>query len=136
MKRQRHRARTAALRILYFWEVSGAEPEEAVDAYFETHEPDAPDNVRAFARELVLGTAAEHERLDTLIAAHTEHWRVERLAVIDRLILRMAAWELGHEPETPPPVVLNEAVELARAFGADESGRFVNGVLDSIRKGS
>ena len=73
--------------------------------------------------------------IDALIAAHSQHWRLERLAVIDRLVLRLAVWELRHETETPPPVVINEAIELARRFGTDDSVRFVNGVLDAIRKG-
>ncbi len=134
MSSGRHQAREAALRALYLWEVGRTDPAEALDTFFAEHEPDAPDGVRAFAAELVLGTAAEAAALDVLIARHSEHWRVERLAVIDRMILRMAAWELQHQAETPPAVVLNEALELARTFSADDSVRFVNGVLDGIRK--
>ena len=70
--------------------------------------------------------------LDALIEQHTQHWRLERLAIIDRLILRMAVWELQHD-DTPAAVVLNEAIELARPFGAGRR-RFVNGVLDGVRK--
>ncbi len=69
-----------------------------------------------------------------MIQAHSEHWRLERLAVIDRLILRIAVWELRHAPDTPPAVVMNEALELARTFSTDDAVRFVNGVLDAIRK--
>jgi N utilization substance protein B len=69
-----------------------------------------------------------------VIAAHSEHWRVSRLATIDRLILRMAVWELRHEAETPAPVVLDEAIELARTFSGEGAVAFVNGVLDGIRK--
>ncbi len=72
--------------------------------------------------------------LDALIQQHSEHWRLERLAVIDRLILRMAAWELQHAGGHAAAVVLNEALELARTFSTDDAVRFVNGVLDSIRK--
>lgn len=131
----RHQAREAALQILYFWEVGGADPEEAIAAFFADHGAAASEAVRAFAGELVRGTTAEVDRLDARIRQHSEHWRVERLAVIDRLILRMAVWELLHQADTPPAVVLNEALELARTFGTDESVRFVNGVLDAIRKG-
>jgi transcription antitermination protein NusB len=134
MNGPRHRAREAALRALYLWEVGRTEPAVAVETFFAEHAPDAPEAVRQFAGEIVLGTTAETAALDAIIAQHTEHWRVERLAVIDRLILRMAVWELRHAPDTPAPVVLNEALELARRFSADDSVRFVNGVLDGIRK--
>jgi transcription antitermination protein NusB len=131
----RHQAREAALQILYFWEVGGADPEDAIAAFFADHGAAASETVRAFAIELVRGTTSEVTRLDARIREHSEHWRIERLAVIDRLILRMAVWELLHQPDTPPAVVLNEALELARTFSTDDSVRFVNGVLDAIRKG-
>lgn len=131
----RHRAREAALQILYFWEVGRATPDEAIDAFFTLHDPEASDVQRAFAGELVRGTIAEVGEVDALIAARSEHWRLDRLAVIDRMILRMAVWELRHEHDTPAPVVIDEAIELARTFSTDDSVRFVNGILDAIRKG-
>jgi transcription antitermination protein NusB len=131
----RHQAREAALQILYFWEVGGADPAEAIAAFFADHGAGASETVRAFAAGLVRGTTSEVEQLDARIQQHSEHWRIERLAVLDRLILRMAVWELLHEPDTPPAVVLNEALELARTFSTEDSVRFVNGVLDAIRKG-
>jgi transcription antitermination protein NusB len=130
----RHRAREAALQILYSCEIGGAPAAEAAEAFFDEHQPDASDSVRAFARELVEGAVDETPRLDQLIAEHSQHWRLERLATIDRLILRLAVWELQHHPDTPPAVVLDEAIELARTFSTDDSVRFVNGVLDGIRK--
>jgi N utilization substance protein B len=131
----RHRAREAALQALYLWEIGGMTPEQALGVFFREHAADAEDSVRAFATTIVTGTVEDVPALDALISAHSTHWRIERLAVIDRLVLRLAAWELRHEPETPPAVVINEAVELARRFGTDNSVRFVNGVLDGIRKG-
>ena len=119
---------------LYLWEVGRTDPAQALETFFAEHAPDAPEPVREFASEFVLGTTADVAALDALIASHSEHWRVERLAVIDRLILRMAVWELQHATDTPPAVVLNEALELARTFSTDDSVRFVNGVLDGIRK--
>jgi N utilization substance protein B len=130
----RHAAREAALQILYLCDVGGALPELALATFFAEHQPEAPPDVRAFAAVLVTGTVDERSGLDALITKHSTNWRLERLAVIDRLILRMAAWELQRQPDTPPAVVINEAIELARAFGADESPKFVNGVLDSIRR--
>jgi N utilization substance protein B len=131
----RHRAREAALQALYLWEIGRVTPEQAIGVYFREHAADAEDSVRAFATAIVTGTVEDLAALDALISAHSQHWRIERLAVIDRLVLRLAAWELRHEPETPPAVVINEAVELARRFGTDDSVRFVNGVLDAIRRG-
>ena len=130
----RHQAREAALQILYFWEVGGTPVDDAVNAFFAEHHPDAGDDVRSFARQLVVGTVAEVAASDALITQHARNWRLERFAMIDRLILRMATWELLHQPETPAAVVLDEAIELARTFGTEDSVRFVNGVLDGIRK--
>jgi N utilization substance protein B len=135
MSSARHQARVAALRSLYLWEMGRMGPQDAVDTFFAEHGMDAPQAVRDFAQRLVLGTVAEVPALDALIAKSSEHWRVERLAVIDRLILRLAAWELQHEPGTPAAVVMNEALELARQYSTTDAVRFVNGVLDSIRKG-
>jgi len=134
MTRPRHRAREAALRVLYFWEVGGVQPDQALGAYFREHEPEASEAVKAFATTLVHGTIADIPALDTLIEQHADNWRVSRLAVIDRLILRMAAWELTQTTDTPAAVILNEALELARTFSSDDSVRFVNGVLDGIRR--
>ena len=132
--RGRHEAREAALQVLYFSEVGRIPPDRALEAFFEEHAPEASEAVREFAGRLVRGTAGESAELDDLIGRHSRHWRLERMATVDRIVLRMAAWELRHEPDTPPAVVLNEALELARTFSADESVAFVNGVLDGIRK--
>jgi transcription antitermination protein NusB len=130
----RHHAREAALQILYFWEVGRTSPDAALEAYFAEHDPEATPAVREYADTLVRGTTGDVAALDEAIAAHSAHWRIERLAVIDRMILRLAVWELRHEPDTPAPVVIDEAIELARTFSTDDSVRFVNGVLDAIRK--
>ena len=130
----RRRAREAALRILYFWEVGRAEPHTALDIYFAEHQPDAEPSVRDYADRLVQGTIAELEALDGVIAHHSTNWRLERLAVLDRLILRLAVWELLHQTDIPPAVVVNEAIELARRFSTEDAVRFVNGVLDGVIK--
>ncbi len=133
-KTPRHRAREAALQALYFWEVGGTAPDEALDGVFAEHLPEATDAVRAFAEVLMRGAVAHHQEIDALIEKQASHWRLERLALMDKLILRLAVWELQHQPETPPAVIVNEALELARTFSADESVKFVNGVLDGIRR--
>lgn len=134
MSGRRTRGREAALQILYFWEVGRAQPLSAIEAFFAEHQPDADEELVSFASRLVLGTIAELDDLDRVIEQHARHWRVERLAVVDRLILRMAIWELQHDADTPAPVVINEALELARRFSSDESVKFVNGVLDAVHR--
>jgi N utilization substance protein B len=130
----RRRAREAALQILYFWEVGRAQPLSAVEAYFAEHQPEAGEAVVRFATELAFGTIGDLEVIDQTIARHAHRWRVDRLAVIDRLVLRLAVWELRHSTETPPAVVINEALELARRFSSEDAVRFVNGVLDAVRR--
>jgi N utilization substance protein B len=130
----RHLGREAALQILYFWEVGRAQPQVALETFFQEYLPDADPSARAFADRLVRGTILEIESLDRVIEQHSTHWRLERLAVMDRLILRLAIWELRHDPDVPPAVVVNEAIELARRFSSEDAVRFVNGVLDSVIK--
>ncbi len=134
--RARRRAREAALQMLYQCEVGGATAGEAIAAYGEIDQAtrlESPDAER-FAAGLVAGTLEHAGEIDPIIAASAEHWRPERMAVIDRLILRMAVYQLRHRPDIPPTVVINEAIELARRFGGEESGRFVNGVLDAVKR--
>jgi transcription antitermination protein NusB len=134
--RDRRRAREAALQMLYQCEVGQVAPEEAIAAHAGLEQAAHPDSADAseFAARLVAGTVRSIDEVDPVIAAAAEHWRPERMAIIDRLILRMAVYQLLHVPDVPAKVVINEAVELARRFGGDESGRFVNGVLDAISK--
>jgi N utilization substance protein B len=99
----------------------------------EGSESQAEDR-RVFAMRLADGVAASIDALDPMIAEAAEHWRLERLNVLDRLILRLAVYELLHESETPAKVVINEALELARTFSGDDAVRFVNGVLDAVRR--
>ena len=136
-KDRRHRAREAALQILYQWEIGGVDVGRAADTFFSQQwaGPDAPgDELQAFETELARETVARIPEIDPLIAETTERWRPERMAVLDRLILRMAVCELVSRPETPPPVVINEALELARTFSTEESVKFINGMLDGVRK--
>ena len=136
-KDPRHRAREAALQILYQWEIGGRAPEKAADTFFTRQWPDAdapPDELRAFATLLAVDTVESLSEIDPLIADTATRWRPERMAVLDRLILRMAICEMLRDAATPPPVVINEALELARTFTTEESVKFINGMLDAIRK--
>lgn len=120
------------MQMLYQWEQGGNTPEQ-VGAYF-FQEQKAASEVEGFARELFQGAVNDVERLDGLVREHAAHWRLERMAAVDRSILRVALWELLHHPETPPNAVINEALEIARRFSGEDSVQFVNGVLDAIRK--
>jgi transcription antitermination protein NusB len=132
----RHRAREAALQMLYQSEIGRAGAYETITTFWPVNDPqgDVDQEARAFANDLVKDTLTRMQDLDRLLAAHAHNWRVERMAVIDRLVLRLAACELLTHPETPRKVVINEAIELARTFSGEESVPFVNGVLDSVRK--
>lgn len=128
----RHRAREYALQMLYQAETSATPIDEVVAQFFTDRE--VPEEVRSFAQHLAEGTLAARERIDALLGRNLEHWRLERLAIVDRNVLRLAVYELLYEPETPPIVVIDEAIEVAKRFGGDESGQFVNGILDALRK--
>jgi N utilization substance protein B len=132
----RHRAREVALQMLYQWEVGRTPIEEVCQTFWTGGPAGAPpaESIRTFATSLASGVAAHSAQLDTLIVEATEHWRIERMNVMDRLILRLGVYEFLHEPGTPAIVVINEALELGRSFSADESVRFINGILDAIRR--
>jgi N utilization substance protein B len=136
-KETRHQARQAALQMLYQWEVGRLSMFE-VRQTFWTHGADAgealSEDLRGFATGLANGVADSIGAIDPLITAAAEHWRIERMNVMDRLILRLATYEFLHQPETPAKVIINEALELARTFSGDEAVRFINGILDAIRK--
>ena len=136
-KAQRHRAREAALQILYQYEIGRCEIAQAVETFFGLqwpHADPAPGDLRTFAADLAHETVRQLPAIDPLIADTAEKWRPERMAVLDRLILRMAVCELLRDPETPPAVVINEALELARTFSTEDAVKFINGMLDGIRK--
>jgi len=129
---ERHRWREAALQLLYQWEIGRLDRaglDDASELYWEVHP--GPEGSRAFARTLVIGTTEHVEEIDPLLEASTENWRLSRLAVVDRLIMRMAVYELVYS-DTPPAVVIDEALELARTYGGEQTVPFVNGVLDNV----
>jgi N utilization substance protein B len=128
---KRRRAREAALSILYQLEFHSGNLEEVFRGFCADHP--LPPEVQTFAEELVTGTVAHREEIDTLIAHHTEHWHFSRIALVDRNILRVATYEFLYHKEIPEKVILNEAIEIAKQYGSEDSGRFVNGILDKIR---
>lgn len=118
--------------MLFQIDLAGGRPDEIFEPFWEGQEIDADG--RAFAERLVRGVTAERVRLDRTIAGSTENWRVERMAVVDRNVLRLAVWELLNEKDTPEAVVIDEAIEIAKRFGSERSGAFINGVLDAVRR--
>ena len=132
MSGRRRRARELALQLLYQRDIAGTEPEEMfarTDEYVN-----ATPEVQEYASRLVLGTIARLSELDELLGKQSEHWRLGRMPVVDRNLLRVALYELLHEDETPDPVVIDEAVEIAKKFSTPSSAPFINGVLDGIRR--
>jgi len=129
---ERRRGREYALQMLYQIDMGGGGPEDAASTFWE--ERKASEESRRFADHLVKGTLEHLPEIDVLLREGLEHWRIPRIAAVDRSVLRMAVFEFLFEKETPPIVVIDEAIELAKRFGGEESGVFVNGVLDGIRK--
>ena len=119
------------MQMLFQWDMSQQDPAKLEVKFWKSAK--AADKTREFANQLFEGTAKEIPALDEIISKHCENWRSERLAAIDRAILRLAIYEMG-SADTPPKVVLNEAVELAKKFSSEDSGAFVNGVLGSVHK--
>jgi N utilization substance protein B len=119
--------------MLFQWDITHDAIDQIATVFFQNHPEESPA-VADFARELVMGTVENVEQIDRLIARHAEHWRLDRMATVDRNLLRMATQEFLYDKETPKTVVINEAIEIARRFSAQESPQFINGILDSIKK--
>jgi N utilization substance protein B len=131
---ERRRCRGFVLQMLYQWEVGRENLEQVEQNFWRIQESGTLESHRRFAGELLHGTVASLDRVDPLIVATTENWRLSRMAVIDRLILRLAVHEMLDRPETPRPVVINEAIELARTYSTEQSAAFINGILDGVKK--
>lgn len=130
--RNRTKSREFALQMLYQTDIRRGASQEVLGEFWQDQE--APGEVKSFANELFTGTVAHLPELDAMITKHADNWGLKRMAVIDRNILRLGAYELLHGSDAPPKVCINEAIELAKRFGDAESGKFINGVLDAIHK--
>jgi N utilization substance protein B len=128
----RRKAREFALQMLYQAEASGTPMIDVAAAFWDDRE--APSDLRVFAERLARGTASNLAAIDAILVESLENWRLERLAIVDRNILRLAVYEFLHETETPPIVIIDEAIEIARRFGGEDSWQFANGILDAVRK--
>ena len=122
------------MQALYQIEMTGDPSGAAVDLFLQHFEGNA--KAKEFARRLVSGTVSQRAEIDRLIAQATEHWKIERLAKVDFVLLRMAAYELVFCADIPTSVTLDEAIEIAKRFGSEDSAGFINGVLDHVARSS
>jgi len=129
---QRRKARESALQILYQLEFDAAGADGAVDSFWKNKRGLA--ETKEYSRWLVEGTLAHREEVDAAIQSISEHWRIPRMAIVDRNILRLAAFELLHAELIAPAIVINEAIEIAKKYSGPEGATFVNGILDALRK--
>ena len=130
--RNRSLAREYALQMLYQLDLRQAHCQHIPKEFWT--EVAAPDDIKEFATQLFLGTAKYLEEIDPMIAGFANNWELKRMAIVDRNILRLACFELGHLYDIPSKVTINEAVELAKKYGGIDSGKFTNGILDKINK--
>ena len=128
---RRRQSREFALQILYQRDAGGETVDSVIASYWESQGAAQPD-IRSFAEELVRGAERHRESIDQRIGAASEHWDPTRMAAIDRTILRLAIFELLHRSDIPPKVSINEYIEIAKKFSTEDSGAFVNGILDRI----
>lgn len=127
----RSRCREWALQFLYHGEFARSDRPEDLERFWSHFHPEGP-GVPVYLRVLTAGVASHQRELDALINRLSEHWRLERMGAVDRNLLRLAAYELLYLHNIPPKVVINEAIEIAKRYGTEDSGAFVNGILDQI----
>ena len=133
---RRRRSREIALQVLYQMQMADLPPEEALGLYYQLFDEDekhrVPAEVRPFAEEIVRGVSLHRARIDEMITSASEHWRLARMSLVDRNILRIAVFEMLFCFDIPPKVSINEAIDLGKTFGSPDSGAFINGILDHI----
>jgi N utilization substance protein B len=128
---KRRQARILALQVMYQYDAGHRPTDEIFSSFWETQEETTAE-VRHFVEELVSGFLEHSEKIDLLIGDYSRHWEPERMAVVDRNILRLAIFELLYREDIPPKVTINEFVDVAKKYSTEESGAFVNGILDRI----
>ncbi len=129
----RRKARECALQMLFQFDLARQPVDELIQTYWGEL-AEAADEVKDFANDLVIGVIDHFTEIDERIRHRTEHWRISRMAVVDRNLLRLAVYEFVYQPNTPKTVAINEALEIARRFSTHEATQFVNGILDAIKR--
>ena len=133
----RRKAREIALQVLFHIDFTGGSPEEIIPAVYSMQEIEFSESVNEYVEWIVAGTLAHRDEIDRQISELAKDWKLERMGGVDRAITRMSIFEIKYgEEKVPPRAAVNEAVELAKHFGSDESGRFVNGILGSLVRGA
>ena len=127
---KRHQARELALKVLFQLESSDDDPDEVLR--YHAAEGAATSDVAHFATQLVRGVIANREKLDGILSATSEHWKLEQMAKVDRIVLRIAVYEITVDRHVPTKAAINESIELAKTFSGEEAGRFVNGILGRV----
>lgn len=129
----RRLAREFALQALYFFDVNRGDPAELLELFCNNFEENITEDIKPFFLDLVQGVTAARDEINNLLDKSSSHWKVSRMPVVDRNIMRIAIFELLKRSDIPPSVSINEAVEIGKRFGTRDSGAFINGVLDRIR---
>jgi len=129
---RRRKAREETLRILFRLEFENKQIEKTLDQYWKNKK--ASEEIKEYSTWLVNGVISDQAKIDNIIQQVSEHWRISRMALVDRNILRMAVFELLYEENIAPAIVINEAIEIAKKYSGEEAATFVNGILDAIRK--
>ena len=128
----RRRGREITLQLLYKIDITGLKPETALSTYKSNFS--VKEKAWSFANNLIIGICSHLEDIDSLIERQSEHWKMGRMSLTDKNILRMAVYELIYESDIPSKVTMNEAIELGKKYGSEDSGAFINGILDKIHK--
>lgn len=129
---RRRKAREETIRILFRLEFENKQIEKTLNQYWESKK--TSEEIKEYSTWLVNGIISDQAKIDNIIQQVSEHWRISRMALVDRNILRMAVFELLYEENIAPAIVINEAIEIAKKYSGDEAATFVNGILDAIRK--
>jgi N utilization substance protein B len=127
---KRHQARELALKVLFQLESSDDDPEEVLQ--YHAAEGAATSDVANFAGQLVRGVIANRDKLDAVLSETSEHWKLDQMAKVDRIVLRIAVYEITIDKHVPTKAAINESIELAKTFSGEEAGRFVNGILGRV----
>ncbi len=131
--RKRSRARECALQVLYQTDITHEPTDAALAVFWQTQGTDCDDDLKAFCSDIVGGVTGRLPAIDAKITGYAENWQLDRMAVIDRNILRMGCYEIMYRSDIPPKVSINESVELAKKYSGVEAGKFVNAILDKVR---
>ena len=129
---KRRKARENTLQILFQLEFDDTEPKQVIDSFWKNKK--ATKEIKEHCRWLVEGIAGHRENIDNVIQSVSENWRIPRMAIVDRNVLRIAVFELLHGKDLAPAIVINEAIEIAKKYSSEEGATFVNGILDAVRK--